>query len=284
MDHHAVLDDSLAIPVQPPFTTDLDAAASLFVDRSQFLLVSDDSTSQWKVRSLDVLRHQAGRFGLGVLDEMHTGGDHFAKVVGRDVGRHPDRDPRRSVDEQIREPRGEHDGLFESAVVVRPHVDRLKPQLVHELFGDGGQPGLGVSVGGRGQPHDRTEVPLPVDQRVAKCEVLRHSHKRVVDGLWPVRMVVPRGIAGDLGALVRLAVGGQPQPVVHDVEDAALHRLQSVAHIGQRAGRDDRHRVIQVSPPRLLAERHVLDSVFDHFTVTADGGCSLAALRQRLPP
>src|SRR5262249_28888982 len=42
----------------------------------------------------------------------------------------------------------------------------------------------------------------------------------------------------------------------HRVEDAALHRLEAVADVGQRPRRDDRERVIEI--PRLggLVERH----------------------------
>ena len=31
--------------------------------------------------------------------------------------------------------------------------------------------------------------------------------------------------------------------LVHGIENAAVHRLETVAHIGQRAGNDDRHRI-----------------------------------------
>src|SRR5262249_13670220 len=47
---------------------------------------------------------------VGVLQEVdHTGAD-LAQIVRRDVGGHPDRDPRTAVDQQVRDPRGQHRG------------------------------------------------------------------------------------------------------------------------------------------------------------------------------
>ncbi len=57
--------------------------------------------------------------------------------------------------------------------------------------------------------------------------------------------------------LAELGVGVEVQVGVHRVEDAPLHRLQAVAHVGQRARGDDADRVVQVAPLRLDRERGV---------------------------
>ena len=67
-------------------------------------------------------------------------------------------------------------------------------------------------------------------------------------------MVVAHHVADDLRALAVLGVGGQVL-LPHRVEDAALHRLQPVAHVGQRARGDDRERVIEVPGLRRLVQR-----------------------------
>ena len=43
----------------------------------------------------------------------------------------------------------------------------------------------------------------------------------------------------------------------HRVEDAALHRLEAVADIGQRARRDHRQRVVEISRLRGFVQRNV---------------------------
>src|SRR5690606_22860500 len=75
-----------------------------------------------------------------------------------------------------------------------------------------------------------------------------------------VRVVVAHDVADDAGALVEPAVGAVPA-VVHGVEHAAVHRLQAVADIGQRARHDDAHRVLDVAALHLGVEVDGLDPV-----------------------
>ena len=69
-----------------------------------------------------------------------------------------------------------------------------------------------------------------------------------------MRVVAAHHVADDRRALAVLGVGEEPL-LPHRVEDAALHRLQAVAHVGQRAARDDGERVVQVPRLRDLVER-----------------------------
>ena len=57
--------------------------------------------------------------------------------------------------------------------------------------------------------------------------------------------------ADDLGALAGGAVGLQAH-LVHAVQNAAMHRLQAVANVGQRAAHDHAHGVIEIRPPHLV--------------------------------
>jgi hypothetical protein len=70
-------------------------------------------------------------------------------------------------------------------------------------------------------------------------------HQRVVDRLVAVRVEVTHHVADDLGAF--LVRAGGSSPVAHGVEDAAMHRLQAVARIGQRAVHDGRQRIGQIA-------------------------------------
>src|SRR5262245_17926004 len=49
----------------------------------------------------------------------------LGEVVRRDVGGHADRDARRAVDQEIRNPRGQHDGLLLRLVEVRDEIDGI---------------------------------------------------------------------------------------------------------------------------------------------------------------
>jgi hypothetical protein len=62
----------------------------------------DDDPAGRKVRPL-YLPHERVDVRARVVDQRHDGVDHLAEVVRRDVRGHPHCDPRRAVDEQVRD-------------------------------------------------------------------------------------------------------------------------------------------------------------------------------------
>ena len=75
---------------------------------------ADDLAVGGEVRALDPLEQGGQQFlvaGLEVLQEPLRAGGHFPQVVRRDLGGHPDGDALRAVDQQVREPGGQHHGL-----------------------------------------------------------------------------------------------------------------------------------------------------------------------------
>jgi hypothetical protein len=60
-----------------------------------------------------------------------------------------------------------------------------------------------------------------------------------------MRMVLAHHFSDDTGALARGPSGSQPH-LLQGVKNAAMHRLQSVADIGQRAPDNDRQRIVEV--------------------------------------
>jgi hypothetical protein len=79
--------------------------------------------------------------------------------------------------------------------------------------------------------------------------------ERVVDCGVAVRVVLAHHVADDRRALSVLGVGAQMEVVLHRVQDAALHRLQTIAHVGQRARGDDAERVVEIATLRLFGQR-----------------------------
>ena len=182
---------------------------------------------------------------VGRLDQMQAGVHDLVQVVGGDVGCHADRDPRRTVGQQVRKGRGQHDRLAQRAVIVGAEIDRILGQAIHQRLGRRGQAGLGVSRSGRVVAVDVAKVPLPVHQRIAHGEILGQAGHRVIDRGVAMRVIVAHHVAGDLGRLSERPVGRQAQ-FAHRIEDAAVHRLQPVAGIGQRAVHDRGQRIGQV--------------------------------------
>ncbi len=153
---------------------------------------------------------------------------------------------------------GSTERLALGAVVVRHPVDGLLVDVVlQHLLGELGQADLGVAHRRRVVAVDRAEVALTVDQQVAQREVLRHAHDRVVDRRVAVRVVLAHDVADDAGRLLVRLVRQVPR-LEHAVEHPPVHRLQAVAHVGQRPPDDHAHRVVEVAPLHLLfdVDRH----------------------------
>ncbi len=220
-------------------------------------LASEDRPRRREVGALDVL-HQPLDVDRRIVDVGDGGPDDLAEVVGRDVRRHADRDPGAAVDEQVGEAGREHERLLAGAVIGGREVDGLGVDVAQHLGGQPVQARLGVAHRRRGVAVDVAEVAVPVDERIAHREVLGETHERVVDRRVAVRVVLAHHLADDLGALDVLAVGLQAQ-LVHHVEHAAVHRLQTVAHVREGAPDDDRHGVVQVRRAHLLLEPAGLD-------------------------
>ena len=167
--------------------------------------------------------------------------------------------------------------LASGIVVVGAEIDGVLVEVVEHRMRDLLEPDLGVAHRRRRIVVDRAEIPLPVDQRQAHGEFLRHAHQRVVDRLVAVRVVLAHHLADDAG---RFPVGLVPvvPHLVHGVEDAPVHGLQPVAHVGERAADDHAHRVIDVGRPHLVGDRDRLDVA----VARPEGGVLLSSAKGRI--
>ena len=96
---------------------------------------AEDVAAGREIGPLDVLP-QGGEIHLGVVDQRDEPAHDLAQVVGRDVGRHPDRDPAGAVDEQVRNPRRQDGRLLQPVVVVGDVVDRVLVDVGQHLGRD----------------------------------------------------------------------------------------------------------------------------------------------------
>ena len=195
---------------------------------------------------------------LRIVDQEQRGVAQFGRVVRRDRGRHADRDALRAVGQQIGERRRQHHRLLAGAVIGRAEIDRVLVDAVEQQPRDFGQPRLGVAHGGGVIAVDIAEIALPVDQRIALGEILRQPHQRVVDRLVAVRMEIAHHVADHLGRLLERRSGIEPQQP-HAVEDAAVHRLEPVARVRQRAVHDGGQRIGEIALLQRLAQRDLFD-------------------------
>ena len=117
---------------------------------------------------------------------------------------------------------------------------------------------LGVAHGGCVIAVDGAEIALPLDQRVALRELLRQPHQRLVHRGVAVGVILADHVTDDAGALLEPG-GGVEAELLHGVQQPAMHRLQPVAHIGQRPGHDGGHRIGEVALAQRVGKPGVLD-------------------------
>ena len=163
-------------------------------------LNAKDRAAGREIRARNVL-HQAVKRDVGIVDQRDRRGDHFAKVVRRNIRRHAYGDSRGAVDEQIWIARRHHGRLLSAAVVVGYEINRVHVEIAQHLGRQARHSRLRV-------PHrcgrvvvDGAEVALTVDERIAHREVLSHAHQRVVDRRVAVRVEVAHHFADNAGAL-----------------------------------------------------------------------------------
>ncbi len=157
----------------------------------------DDAAGR-EIRTLHIFQDLVG-LHVRLVQQGEKSGADLTQVVGGDLGRHAYGNAVGPVDQQVGHP-GRHDRRhYAGTVVVGNEVDGFLVQIAHQLGGEFRQAGFGVPLGGRVVPVDRTEVPLAVDQGIAQAEILGQPHQGIVHGGRAVRMIVARGVAGDLG-------------------------------------------------------------------------------------
>ena len=256
-------DDQLAprLLLNPVFAPVIDRPRPVLVDLDDLRTAVQDLAPRGEVGPLHKAGYQLLGCQIGLIDQGNQGIHDLPQVMGRNVGRHADSNARHAVQEQVGQLRRQHHRLVALSIVGGPHRHRILRQLRQHLHGDVLQPHLGVPHrGGRIAIH-RAEVPLTVDHRIPQREGLRHARERLVDRQVTVRVMLTHHLANDRGTLLVLGLGQHAEVLEHRVKDAPLHRLESVAHIGQRARGDDRKRVVQVTGAGGLCEDHILNIV-----------------------
>ena len=178
----------------------------------------------------------------------------------RDVRRHAHGNAARTVHKQVREAAGEHLGLHERFIEIRPEVHGVLVDVRKHFIRKPGKARLGITHGGSAVAVHRAEVALPFHKQITRVEVLRKAHHGIIHGRIAVRMVFAQHVAHDARALVERLVGRKAL-LIHGIKDTPVHRLQPVAHIGQRAVDDDRHGVGNKGFLHLLLDVERIDAV-----------------------
>ena len=215
-----------------------------------------DAASSVKISACGKIRPGNQREDLikrcpGLVDHQNGCVDDFRQVVRRDLRSHAHGDPVRTVDQKIGDLGGQDRGLLRGFVKVRDEVHGFFLNVGQHFRRQPREPTLGIPVGCGPIAINRAEIALAIDERVAHIEVLRHTHQGIVDCRVAMRVVFLDYLAHNARALYVALVRGDAL-LIHSVEDAPVHRFQSVADLGQRASDDHAHGVIEIRVAHLV--------------------------------
>ena len=147
------------------------------------------------------------------------------------VRRHAHGDARSAIDEEVGESGRKNPRLGCLAVVVGGEIDGVLTQPLHHGQGGRSHSALGVTHGGRAGV-ERTKIAVAIGQWQPHRPRLRQPDQGVIDGSVPMRVQLAHHLSHDTGALDVWTVRTHVH-VVHRVEDASLHRFETIACIGQ---------------------------------------------------
>ena len=197
----------------------------------------------------------------GLFDQRHAGIGHFTQVVAGDFSGQTHGNAAGTIEQRKRQSCRQLLRLLRAAVVIGHKVDCAFVNFIQQQRGDFGKPRFGVTHGGCAVTVAATKVALPIHQRVALREVLRHAHQRVVGRLVTMGVKAAQHIThhtgrfDGLGSGVVVGAAKAQAHAVHGVQNAALHGFHAVGHIWQGTALDHAERVLQIGtlgvPPQL---------------------------------
>ena len=139
----------------------------------------DDQSAGRKVWTFDELQ-QLAVLGIRRINQMSGSVDDFGHIMRRDARRHANRNATRAVRQQVWKQARENFRLFFLAIVRRFEIDRAVVEARHQVDGRLRQARLGIAIGSGVITINVAEIALPVDQRIAQCEILSEADHCVV--------------------------------------------------------------------------------------------------------
>src|SRR5690606_39025118 len=122
--------------------------------------------------------------------------------------------------------------LLSATVIVVVKVDGVLVNVTHELHGEWRHFCLRIARSRSAIVSGRTKVALTQREGVSQAPRLNQTHESVVDRTVTVRVELTHDLAHHAGTLRKSLIGTVPA-VIHRVDHAPVHRLQSVTHVRQ---------------------------------------------------
>ena len=166
--------------------------------------------------------------------------NYFAKIMRGYVGSHTHSNTVSAVHKQVGYFRRHDCRLLQRVVKVVRHVHRFLIKVVHDVFSHLRKAAFCITHGCSRITVHTTKVSLPVDKRITHVPILSHTHQCTVYRAVSVRVVLTKHLTYHARALLIRFVACVAY-AHHSVQNTPVHGFESVAHIRQCTGYNDRH-------------------------------------------
>ena len=210
-----------------------------------------------EIGTFDVF-HQVVHRALGVIHTVDGSVNYLTQVVRRNIGCHTNRNTHRAVYQQIGETGREYRRLLQTVIEVGHHRNDVLIKIAHHFIGNLIKTRFGITVCSCAVTVNRTKVSVSLNQRIAHREVLRHTNHCAVNSRVTVRVIATEYVTNG-GCRLAEGLGMYQTILVHCIKNTASTGLHAVAHVGECARHNNRHRVFDKGFFNLLFHTHVDD-------------------------
>ena len=184
----------------------------------------------------------------------------FTQIVWRNIRRHTNRDARPAIDQQIRKLRRQNRWFLHAIIIVWLEVDRVFVDVCQQVLRGLGHAAFCIAHRGGWIIIDRAEITLPVNQHQRHGMGLCQAHQRIINRAVAMRVIFAHHIANNRGRFAIFLVW-RVTAFLHRIEDTAVNRLQTIAHIRQRAGNNHAHRIVEIRAFHLVFDIDRVDAL-----------------------
>ncbi len=215
---------------------------------SIFAFFLNDDSAGGKVRALHEL-HQL--FNIDVIElfptieHVHNRIHDLAEIMRRNGRCHTHGNTCCAVHQKVWDSRRENARFFEGVIKIGNEFNRFFVQVEKNIERGGSQTRLGITHGRRRVSVYRTEVTLSIHKQCAHGKILRHTRHGFVHRRVTMRVIFTKHFTDDTSRFFICRIRANAH-IIHRVQDAALHRFESIPRIGQGARHDDAHGVIKI--------------------------------------
>ena len=184
---------------------------------------SHDKGTCWKVRTRQNF-HDITCCRLRIGHEEFDGINRFTKIMWWNIGRHPDSNPCRPINQKVRETCRKYNRFTFCTIIVIDKIDCFFVNIAQHFKRNLAHPCFGITHGSGAVTVHRTEVTMTVNEHVAVTPPLCHPNHRFINGRITMWVIFTHNITGNTGRFFMCFIRCHTQ-LIHTIKNTAMYRF-----------------------------------------------------------